>query len=143
MSQLRPNYAITILLVDDDAMVRTVLVEYLLSFGFMDIVQAKNVPQALKHLQNPEQQIDLILSDWEMPGAKGLELLKTVRKSNHRKKLPFIMITSQESMERFKITQAAQWRVTDYLVKPFTSDTLKKRIWSVMNWKDEDASAAS
>ena len=138
MSKRHPDYSISILVVDDDAMVRTVLVEYLLSFGFTDIIQSKNVPQALRHIQNPKQRIDLILSDWEMPGAKGLELLKTVRKSPHRRRTPFIMITSQESMERFKITQAAQWRVTDYMVKPFTSDLLKYRIWKVMDWTPED-----
>ncbi|MCB9027335.1 MAG: response regulator [Bdellovibrionaceae bacterium] len=132
-----PNYRLSILVVDDDAMVRTVLVEYLVSFGFKNILQAKNVPQAIKYLQDPKVLIDIILSDWEMPGAKGLELLKVVRKSVHRKNTPFIMITSQESIERFKITQAAQWRVTEYMVKPFTSDLLRMRIWKVMNWIDE------
>lgn len=132
-----PNFNLCILVVDDDAMVRTVLVEYLMSFGFTHILQAKNVPQAVKYLQDPKMQVDLILSDWEMPGAKGLELLKVVRKSSHRKNTPFIMITSQESIERFKITQAAQWRVTEYMVKPFTSDLLKNRIWKVMNWMDD------
>ncbi len=132
-----PNYDLPVLVVDDDAMVRTVLVEYLLSFGFRNIMEAKNVPQAAKFLQNSKVEIGLILSDWEMPGAKGLELLKIVRKSKHRKAVPFIMITSQESIERFKITQAAQWRVTEYMVKPFTSDLLRQRIWAVMSWKDE------
>lgn len=130
------------MVVDDDAMVRTVLVEYLISFGFKNILQAKNVPQAIKYLQDPKLLIDLILSDWEMPGAKGLELLKVVRKSVHRKNTPFIMITSQESIERFKITQAAQWRVTEYMVKPFTSDLLKNRIWKVMDWAEESEDEA-
>ncbi|MCB0392648.1 MAG: response regulator, partial [Bdellovibrionales bacterium] len=99
MNQLQPaNYNLHILVVDDDAMVRTVLVEYLVSFGFKNILQAKNVPQAIKYLQDPKVEVDLILSDWEMPGAKGLELLKVVRKSTHRKSTPFIMITSQESI---------------------------------------------
>ena len=135
----QPNYNISILVVDDDAMVRTVMVEYLVSFGFRKIHQAKNVPQAVKFIQDPKIKIDLILSDWEMPGAKGLDLLKTVRKSPHRKHTPFIMVTSQESIERFKITQAAQWRVTEYMIKPFTSDLLKDRLWKVMGWSDEAA----
>lgn len=132
-----PDYNLSILVVDDDALVRNVLVEYLLSFGFKNIKQAKNVPQAIKYLQDPKIKLELILSDWEMPGAKGLELLKTVRKSPHRKTIPFIMVTSQESIERFKITQAAQWRVTEYMIKPFTSDLLRSRIWKVMGWADE------
>jgi two-component system chemotaxis response regulator CheY len=138
---LKVDYDISILVVDDDALVRSVLVEYLMSFGFKSILEAKNVPQAVKYIQNPKYKIDLILSDWEMPGAKGIELLKAVRKSPHRKKVPFIMVTSQESLERFKITQAAQWRVNDYMIKPFTSDVLRDRIWKIMSWKDEDVEA--
>lgn len=133
----QPNYNLPILVVDDDAMVRTVLVEYLISFGFKNVMEAKNVAGAVRFLQDPKVKIGLILSDWEMPGAKGLELLKTVRKSRHRKNTPFIMVTSQESIERFKITQAAQWKVTEYMIKPFTSDLLRERIWKVMDWEDE------
>ena len=134
----KPNYNISILLVDDDAMVRTVLFEYLTSFGFKNILLAKNVPEAIKILQNPKQMVDIILSDWEMPGEKGVDLLKMVRKNTIRKKVPFVMITSQESIERFKITQAAQWRVTDYIVKPFTSELFRDRLWNVLGWKDVD-----
>ncbi len=132
------DYGLPILLVDDDAMVRTVIVEYLINLGFKNIKQAKNVPQALRWVQDPTIKIGLVLSDWEMPGEKGLELLKAIRKNKSRKDLPFVMITSQESIERFKITQAAHWKVTDYLVKPFTCDTLKDRIWKVMEWREEN-----
>lgn len=133
-----PNYNISILLVDDDALVRTVLFEYLISFGFKNILLAKNVTEALKFLQDRKQTVDLILSDWEMPGEKGVDLLKMVRKNSIRKNVPFIMITSQESIERFKITRAVQWRVSDYMVKPFTSELFRDRLWNTLGWKDED-----
>jgi two-component system chemotaxis response regulator CheY len=136
---IKPKLDMSIMVVDDDALVRNILVEYLISFGFKNVLQAKNVPQAIKYVQDPKCKIDLIMSDWEMPGAKGLELLKAIRKNPTRKLIPFIMVTSQESIERFKITQAAQWRVTDYMIKPFTSEVLKDRIWKVMGWSLDEA----
>lgn len=132
MSQ--PDFAIPILLVDDDAMVRGVLLEYLREFGFKHVIDTKDPQKALKIIQDPSIAIGLILSDWEMPGISGLTLLKAARNSPHRRQTKFIMITSQQSMERFKITQAAQLRVSSYLVKPFRSEALKERIWKVMGW---------
>jgi two-component system chemotaxis response regulator CheY len=81
----------------------------------------------------------LIISDWEMPSVNGLTLLKAVRNNPVRCQTRFIMITSQRSMERFKISQAAQWRVSSYLMKPFRAEALRAKIWSVMGWEKADA----
>jgi two-component system chemotaxis response regulator CheY len=134
----QPDFDLPILLVDDDAMVRSVLLEYLKEFGFKHVIDTKDPQKALKLIQDPSVSIGLILSDWEMPGLSGLTLLKAARNAPHRRQTKFIMITSQQSMERFKVTQAAQLRVSSYLVKPFQADTLKERIWKVMGWKLED-----
>lgn len=125
---------LAVLVIDDDAMVREVIVEYLLSFGFKNVMPVRSGEKALKLLKDEKIKLDLILSDWEMPGINGLTLLKAVRNNPKRSVTPFIMITSQQSMERFKITQAAQWHVDSYLVKPFRSEVLKQRIWSVLGW---------
>jgi CheY-like chemotaxis protein len=138
----KPDYDIPILLVDDDAMVRSVLLEYLKSFGFRHVVDTKDPHKALKLIQDPTVAIGLILSDWEMPGLSGLGLLKATRNAPHRRGTKFVMITSQQSMERFKVTQAAQLRVSSYLVKPFRAEKLKERIWQVMGWEDDSAQAA-
>src|SRR5690349_20160077 len=116
MSQ--PDFELPILLVDDDAMVRGVLLEYLHAFGFKHVIDTKDPQKALKIIQDPSVALGLILSDWEMPGISGLTLLKAARNTPHRRQTKFIMITSQQSMERFKVTQAAQLRVSSYLVKP-------------------------
>lgn len=136
------DFDIPILLVDDDAMVRGVLAEYLQSFGFRQVIDTRDPQKALKLIHDPNVPIRLILSDWEMPGLSGLTLLKAVRNAPHRRGTRFIMITSQQSMERFKVTQAAQLRVNSYLVKPFRSEVLKDRIWKVMDWDDDAKSAA-
>lgn len=135
MSQ--PNFDIPILLIDDDAMVRGVLLEYLQSFGFRNILHTKDPQQALKWIQDPKIEIGLILSDWEMPKMTGMTLLKAVRSHPNRKFTRFIMITSQQSIERFKVLKAKQWTVSGYLVKPFRAEVLRERIWKVLRWVDE------
>ena len=142
MSNTDPNYGLAILVVDDDAMVRDVVVEYLKSFGMTNVTQAKSASHALKLIQDLKFPVELVLSDWEMPEVSGLTLLRAIRKHPSRFGLKFIMITSQRSMERFKITQAAQWQVNAYLVKPFRAALLKSKIWEVMGWKN-DANQAS
>lgn len=129
-----PDFDIPILLVDDDAMVRSILLEYLKSFGFTHIIDVKDSKRALQIIRDPKVPIRLVLSDWEMPDVNGLTLLKAMKNCGFRKQTQFIMVTSQRSMERFKITQAAQMKVSSYLVKPFQAKALKERIWSVLKW---------
>lgn len=130
----RFNSKIAILLVDDDAMVRSILTEYLAAMGFKNVRVAKDGDEALKIVQDSAVPIDLVISDWEMPEVTGLALLKAVRNNPKRAHTPFIMVTSQRSMERFKITQAAQWKVNSYIMKPFRQNILKNKIYDVMEW---------
>jgi two-component system, chemotaxis family, chemotaxis protein CheY len=136
MSKFNP--LLSILVIDDDAMVKSILVEYLQNMGFQNVFAAKSSEQALHLIQDPKKSIELIISDWEMPEVSGLTLLKAVRNNPHRAAVPFIMVTSQRSMERFKITQAAQWQVSSYIIKPFRQETLKAKIWEVFGWPHVD-----
>ena len=142
MNMINPNYEISILVIDDDAMVRSVMLDYLKEIGMTNVHEAKTPTEALKILQQSKMHFDLVLSDWEMPQVSGLTLLKAVRKNPYRKDLRFVLVTSQRSMERFKISQAAQWRVSAYIVKPFRQNLLRKKIWSVMGWGDEETLSA-
>ena len=135
----RFNPRISILLVDDDAMVRSILTEYLAAMGFKNVRVAKDGDDALKLIQDAKFAIDLVISDWEMPEVTGLALLKAVRSNSNRADTPFIMVTSQRSMERFKITQAAQWKVNSYIMKPFRQNILKTKIIEVMDWAERAA----
>lgn len=135
---LKPNYRASILVVDDDAMVRDVIIEYLKEIGMENIYEAKHPRDGLKKIHDKDFHIDLILCDWEMPQVNGLTLLQAVRKSPFRADTKFIMVTSQRSMERYKITRAARWNVDSYIVKPFRQNLLKEKIWEVMYWRDEE-----
>lgn len=130
---------LSILVVDDDAMVKSILVEYLQVMGLTNVMAAPKSNQALQIIQNNKTKIDLIISDWEMPEVSGLTLLKAVRNHPERRDTPFLLVTSQRSMERFKITQAAQWAVNGYLMKPFRIDIFKKKIFEIMNWTEKVA----
>lgn len=125
-----------VLVADDDAMVRCILVEYLKNFGFKHIEQAKNGMEALKYIRDHKKPLDLIVSDWEMPKMDGHVLLKAVRNDPLRFGTKFIMVTSQASQERFKITRAKQLSVDGYIIKPFHGDILRQKVLQVMGIKD-------
>ncbi len=120
-------------------MVKSILVEYLTQMGFESILAAKKSNQALSLIQDNKTRIELIVSDWEMPEVSGLTLLKAVRNNPKRKNIPFLLVTSQRSMERFKITQAAQWSVNGYMIKPFRLEAFKLKIYEIMGWSEKVA----
>ena len=68
----------------------------------------------------------MIVSDWNMPNMTGLELLKTVRADAKYKHLPFVMVTAEAEKEN--IIEAVKAGVSNYVVKPFTGQTLKEKL---------------
>jgi two-component system, chemotaxis family, chemotaxis protein CheY len=124
---------IQILIVDDDNEVRNVIKNYLIHFGFNSFLEAKDGSEAYRYILDMRQRIDLIISDWEMPKTDGLTLLKAVRRHNQRSHTPFIMVTSQQSQERMKITNAKLAEVSGYIVKPFRAEVLKEKVWMALN----------
>ena len=73
-----------------------------------------------------EQNIDLILTDWNMPNMDGLLFIETIRKLQAGKTVPIIMVTSETARER--IIEAIGAGANDYIVKPFTEDCIRKKI---------------
>lgn len=133
---------LTVMVVDDDAMVRYIVVEYLRSFGFRNIVEAKNGVDAVKYFRDPTHPLDLIISDWQMPRMDGHVLLKAVRNDPHRSAVKFIMVTSQASQERFKINRAKLLSVDGYIIKPFHGDVFRDKILQVLQIGDSGNKAA-
>lgn len=125
---------IKVMVVDDDAMVRTIIIEYLRRFGFVNIFEAKNGDAAIKELRQPGSDFDLVISDWEMPKVNGITLLKAVKGPMGKGRTRFIMITSQISQERFKVSRAIHLDVDGYIVKPFKGDTLRKHVFMALGW---------
>ena len=78
-------------------------------------------------------EVGLVVSDWDMPELNGLQLLQTCKGSSQLKEIPFLMITSQSSIESMKVVQAARSSVDDYLLKPFSLGDIRKRIEGIID----------
>jgi two-component system chemotaxis response regulator CheY len=110
----------TILVVDDSTAMRSLLAATIETLGSVKIVQAANGFEALRML--PREQIDLILTDINMPDINGLELLSFVRKNPLYRELPVIIISTEGS--RTDIERGLSLGANEYLVKPFIPQTL-------------------
>jgi two-component system chemotaxis response regulator CheY len=126
-----------VLVVDDDEVVRKLVIEHLSNFGFKNFIECKDGAEGFKYIIDPIQKVDLVISDWEMPRTDGLTFLRAVRSSKHKSDVPFIMITSQQSHERMKITSARQHHVDSYIVKPFRGEVLREKVFQVLLAADE------
>ncbi|WP_179025420.1 response regulator [Shewanella sp. Scap07] len=116
---------LTALVVDDfPAMLKTVG-SMLTAIGFKHVYKAANGKEALLILA--EEQVDLIVSDWNMPKMNGVELLKAVRMSDlGYQHIPFMMLTANVNQD--DVRQAIDLGVSEYLIKPFNQNTLKDKI---------------
>jgi DNA-binding response OmpR family regulator len=132
MSNMMKLERMNILVVDDDDVVRQIIVEHLTSFGFKNFLEARDGSEAFRFIVDQIQRIDLIISDWEMPRTDGLTFLRAVRAHKHRQETPFIMVTSQQSSEREKISSAKKHNVDSYIVKPFRGETLREKVFQVL-----------
>jgi two-component system chemotaxis response regulator CheY len=117
-----------ILVVDDFATMRKVIRNLLKQSGYENIVEAEDGLLALKVLKS--QKVDFVISDWNMPNMSGLELLKSVRADEELKPLPFLMVTAEALQEN--VVAAVKAGVSNYIVKPFTSETLDEKIKKIM-----------
>lgn len=117
-----------IIVVDDDVADREYLKHHLNKFGFKYVFIADDGEVALQRLFL--ENVDLIISDWEMPFMSGLEFLTQIRAHPRLGKTPFIMVTSHNDLERVK--QAAEKGVNQFLVKPFDGNTLKGKIEKIL-----------
>jgi len=115
---------IKVLVVDDSSTMRRIVKGVFKGLGFTNILEAEDGSGALEKLR--KEKIDLILADWSMPKMTGLDLLKTVRSDNNLKNIPFIMVTAEG--QKKDILEATRAGVSNYIVKPFTPETLSETI---------------
>ena len=119
---------IKILVVDDFATMRKVIRNILKQVQFENVVEAEDGVVALNILKS--QKIDFVISDWNMPNMTGYELLKAVRADPEIGKTPFLMITAESLQEN--VVAAVKAGVSNYIVKPFTAETLNEKITKIM-----------
>lgn len=122
------NTNIKILVVDDFATMRKIIKNILTQLGFKDIIEADDGTTALELLK--KQKVDLIISDWNMPKMPVIELLKAVRSDEKLKDIKFIMVTAEAQKEN--VLEAIKHGVNQYVVKPFTPETLKEKLEKVL-----------
>jgi len=117
-----------VLVVDDFATMRRIVKNILRELDFKDIVEAENGAAAVKILES--QDIDLIVSDWNMPKMTGLDLLKWVRTNEKTKNLPFLMVTAEAQKEN--VVEAVKAKVSNYIVKPFTAAVMAEKLAKIL-----------
>lgn len=120
-----------ILVVDDFSTMRRIVKTCLKQLGFENITEAEDGKLALDKLNNGT--FKLIISDWNMPNMMGIDLLKAVRASDRLKGIPFLMVTAEAQKEN--ILEAAKSGVSNYIVKPFTADSLQQKLEAIFSKK--------
>lgn len=118
-----------ILVVDDFATMRRIVKNSLRQLGYENIVEAEDGEVAVSKLES--ERIDFVVSDWNMPNMTGLELLRYVRSNDEFCDLPFLMVTAEAQKEN--ILEAAKAKVSNYIVKPFTAETLGEKIDAIFS----------
>ena len=113
-----------ILIVDDFSTMRRIIKNLLRDLGFNNTEEADDGNTGLPKLQSGN--FDFLVTDWNMPGMTGIDLLRAVRADDKLKTLPVLMVTAEAKKEQ--IVMAAQAGVNGYIVKPFTAQTLKEKI---------------
>jgi two-component system chemotaxis response regulator CheY len=113
-----------ILVVDDFSTMRKIIKNILRQLGYSNVVEADDGSTAWDVLNRDH--IEFIISDWNMPKMSGIELLRKVRASEEYGGLPFLMVTAEAQQEN--IIEAVQAKVSNYIVKPFTPETLAQKI---------------
>jgi len=113
-----------ILVVDDFSTMRRIIKNLLRDLGLTNTQEADDGATALPMLKDGD--FDFVVTDWNMPGMQGIDLLKHIRADDKLKHLPVLMVTAEAKREQ--IIAAAQAGVNGYIVKPFTAGTLKEKL---------------
>ena len=119
---------IRVLVVDDSIVSRRFISIYLTKIGITNVLEVSDGKKALELLEH--ENVDLILSDWMMPGMTGIDFLKSVRRDIKLKDVPFIMVTAEGL--KASIAEMKEAGVTTYILKPYTFETFKGEIQSVL-----------
>ena len=111
-----------ILLVDDSRTIRNIQKNVLAEIGHTDVAEAADGVEALGKIATEHP--DLMLIDWNMPNMDGITLVRKIRETD--KRIPLIMVTTEA--EKSRVLEAVKAGVSNYVVKPFTAETLAEKI---------------
>jgi two-component system chemotaxis response regulator CheY len=125
------GFDMRILIVDDYSTMRRIVRNLLEQIGYQDVDEAEDGASALEKLRDTAY--DLVISDWNMEPMTGFDLLNQVRADEKLKTLPFILVTAEGKTEN--VIAAKKAGVDNYIVKPFTAQTLREKINAVIPGK--------
>ncbi len=111
-----------VLVADDSSTMRKIIIRSLQAVGVPAATEASDGNEAVGLFKPGD--FDLVLTDWNMPGKSGLEVVQEIRTRDA--KVPIIMITTEA--EKGRVMQAIEAGVSDYLIKPFTAETLREKL---------------
>lgn len=113
-----------ILIVDDFSTMRRIIKNLLRDLGFNNTHEADDGTSALPMLKTGE--FDFLITDWNMPGMQGIDLLREVRSDDKTASMPVLLVTAEAKKDQ--IVMAAEAGVNGYIVKPFNAATLEEKI---------------
>ena len=113
-----------ILVVDDMSTMRRIVKNILKQLGFNNLEEAENGQDALTKLH--ADTYGFVVSDWNMPVMMGIDMLRAIRADEKLKKIPVLMVTAEAQKEN--LMEAVQAGVSNYVVKPFTAETMQDKI---------------
>jgi len=118
-----------LLVVDDSSTMRRIIKNTLARLGYKDILEGADGVEGWSQIDsNPD--VDMLITDWNMPEMNGLELVKKVRADERFADLPIIMVTTEGG--KTEVITALKAGVNNYIVKPFTPQVLKEKLGAVM-----------
>jgi len=118
-----------ILVVDDMSTMRRIVKNILKQLGFSNMEEAENGQEALQKLR--AEPFGFVVSDWNMPVMPGIDMLRAIRADEQLKHIPVLMVTAEAQKEN--LIEAIQAGVNNYVVKPFTAETMQEKINKIFN----------
>jgi two-component system, chemotaxis family, chemotaxis protein CheY len=116
------------LVVDDSSTMRRIIINTLSKLGHQDVLEAANGREGIERLASAD--VDLVITDWNMPEMSGIDFVRALRGMERASTLPVLMVTTNAAKD--DIVEALRAGVNNYVVKPFTPDTIKEKIDAVL-----------
>ena len=113
-----------IIVVDDFSTMRRIIKNILRQLELNNVQEADDGATAWPKIQS--EPFDLVITDWNMPKMSGLELLKNIRNDDNLKDIPVLMVTAEALKEN--IIEAVKAGVSNYIIKPFTAETMQEKL---------------
>lgn len=121
------DQSMKILVVDDMVTMRRIVKNILKQLGFGNVDEAENGQEALQKLR--ADTFGFVVSDWNMPIMTGIDMLRAIRADEKLKAIPVLMVTAEA--QQTNLIEAVQAGVSNYIVKPFTAETLQEKIGKI------------